>query len=206
VKLMHEQQRERAGGQDQSGDQLDRMLDAALARYAAVAPRPGLQERILANLHSRQIRSGRAWWQWSIVAAVVAVVIVGLALSWRSSQRSHPLLVNHPVTATRDLEQSGSEVSPKGTRVAIPGGHAPVHKRTKVLSRTIETASANPKLDQFPSPQPQTEQEMALARYVAQFHEEAVLMVRARTAASKRELEEERNEAEPGYNEDSVTR
>jgi hypothetical protein len=31
-------------------DEFDRMLDAALAKYAAVEPRTGLEERVLANL------------------------------------------------------------------------------------------------------------------------------------------------------------
>ena len=37
-------------------DEFDRMLDAALAKYAAVEPRTGLEERVLANLRAEQAR------------------------------------------------------------------------------------------------------------------------------------------------------
>ena len=44
---------------------LDDQLEAALAKYAAVEPRTGLEERILANLKSRPSSSTRvAWWRW----------------------------------------------------------------------------------------------------------------------------------------------
>src|SRR5215470_17593335 len=76
-------------------DPLDRMLDAALAKYAAVEPRPGLEERIFANLRTGPARpASRAWWPWSFAGAALAI-IVALALAWRSSRPSHPLIVQH---------------------------------------------------------------------------------------------------------------
>ncbi len=48
---------------DKTHDELDRMLDAALAKYAAAEPRAGLEARVLANLRARDAgdqRSGGA--------------------------------------------------------------------------------------------------------------------------------------------------
>ena len=37
-------------------DELDRMLDATLAKYAAAEPRAGFEERVLANLRAERAR------------------------------------------------------------------------------------------------------------------------------------------------------
>jgi hypothetical protein len=57
-------------------------------------------------------------------------------------------------------------------------------------------ATDNPKLDQFPSPQPLTEQERILASYVALDPEHAALIAEARTEALLREAEERRKSVE----------
>jgi len=51
-------------------------------------------------------------------------------------------------------------------------------------------AAVNPKLDQFPSPQPLTEQEKILASYVARFHAQAVLIARV----ANEEIQQDRAE------------
>ena len=80
---------------DENWDRLDRMLEAALAKYAAAEPRPGLEDRVLANLRAERTRMPvHAWWRWS-VAAVLAVVIVAMALAWRSGKSSLPVVADH---------------------------------------------------------------------------------------------------------------
>jgi hypothetical protein len=51
----------------------------------------------------------------------------------------------------------------------------------------------NPKLSQFPSPQPLSEQERLLENYVAKYPERAVLLARARLEALQRDQLEEMN-------------
>src|SRR5215472_2559365 len=75
-------------------DELDRLLDAALASYANVDPRPGLDERILANLRSEH-PVAHAWWYWGLATALAAILVV-LALGLRSG-RLHPAVANHPI-------------------------------------------------------------------------------------------------------------
>src|ERR1700752_2908168 len=90
---MAEQDHKQVGNAREAGDQeADRVLDAALAKYAAVEPRAGLDERILANLRAEQTRtSNRAGWRWGLAAAVIAVLVVALSLAWRSGKPTHPL-------------------------------------------------------------------------------------------------------------------
>jgi len=62
--------------------------------------------------------------------------------------------------------------------------------------RRNPAAPKNPKLDQFPSPHPLSEQEEMLACYVAQFNDEAVIVARVRTEAMRLDREREMQEAE----------
>ena len=93
-------------------DELDRMLNAALAKYAAVEPRAGLEDRILAKLRADEEPSvGRAWWQWGLAGAVAVIVIVGV-LAWRSSRISH---CNRKPSAGRDSASVDSENESRGS-------------------------------------------------------------------------------------------
>jgi hypothetical protein len=78
-------------------DELDSTLDAALANYAAVEPRAGLENRVLSNLRAeRSPVPDRAGWRWSVAGALIAVA---LALAWRSGKPSHPVASNRSLTA-----------------------------------------------------------------------------------------------------------
>jgi hypothetical protein len=57
--------------------------------------------------------------------------------------------------------------------------------------RRQPTVAAGPKLEQFPSPQPMSEQEKILASYVAQYPEHAALIAEARSEALKKDRREE---------------
>jgi hypothetical protein len=169
-------------------DELDSILDTALAKYAASEPRPGLEDRVLANLRTQQTRtSASAWWRWS-AAAALAVVIVTVALALRSGKSSPPVVANYPAVATQALNQpvtpsrGGSGILPPEP-AAIPRHPKPRHRPTAI--------AAQPKLDQFPSPQPLSEQERILAIYVAQYPKQAVLIARARSEELRQDQLEE---------------
>jgi hypothetical protein len=51
--------------------------------------------------------------------------------------------------------------------------------------------AVQPKLDQFPSPRPLSEQEQILANYVAEYPETAALIAQLRTEEREKEREEE---------------
>lgn len=186
--------RDNAGWQSEN-DELGRELDAALAKYAAVEPRQGLEERVLANLRAEQAQvPDRAWWQWSVIpaAAVAAVVVVALALAWRSGQPSHPVVASDPAAPTQAPKEPATQVVSIGAGNGVrPREHAAIPRTAANTSHRNQFVAANPKLDQFPSPHPLSEQETILKDYVAKYPKQAALIARAANEALRRDQLEE---------------
>lgn len=164
--------------QDQQ-DELDRMLDATLPKYAAVEPRAGLEARVLAHLRAEPLRPPRhAWLQWGLVGAVAVIAVVAV-LAWRPSRVPHPLIANHPPgTILRPATQE-AKGAPHATDEVAAAKHASI--RTSIARRVPASTAVGtyPKLDQFPSPQPLTPEEIALAEYAKNFPKEARLVAQA---------------------------
>jgi len=196
---MKEHDHKQATDRQDAGDDLDRLLDAALAKYAQVEPRAGLENRVLATLQAERSRlPQRDWWRWS-VAGAVAVVVVVVVLTWRSGMFHGQEIAIHrsisaPAIPPPGVELPGSGVGPE---VGKNDGHTPAPgpapKHIMHRAHATEVASAKPKLDQFPSPQPLSEQERLLENYVAKYPERAVLLARARLEALQRDQLEEMN-------------
>jgi hypothetical protein len=178
---------------NQANDELDRALDAALAKYVAVVPRAGLEERVLANLRIEQSREAtHGWWRWTLAAALATVVVVAVALSWRSARPTQPVIANHPQTTTQGpREPERRAVNHDGN--TVPSPRRGTIRRT-VIHASRSSAAENPKLDQFPSPQPLSEQERALARYARDFPQEAGLIARMQEESEK-EIQQRMTEA-----------
>jgi hypothetical protein len=172
-------------------DALDRTLDAALAKYSVVEPRGGIEQRILARLRSEQDRiPNRFWWQWSAVGAVTAVVVIAIAFAWKWSRPAKTVAL-HPSAAIEAVHSSSVQiVTNKQTRVLRPFAM----RQTKATHRRVHQPVAvadEPKLDQFPSPRPLSEQEKLALEYVERFPEEASLMAQAQTNFARQlEMEE----------------
>jgi hypothetical protein len=175
-------------GQNLERDHFDRELDAVLARYAAAEPRAGLEEGVLANLRAQPMQGpNRAWWQWSL-AALTAVAIVALALTWKTlpAQReagSHaPTTKEAPKTPAIQVASASSRISARTNHASLPSAR-PHHSLPAA-------AAALPKLDQFPSPEPLTEQEKMLAGYIYQYPKDAALIAEARMESLRLDEEE----------------
>src|SRR5437879_192702 len=172
-------------------DDLDRGLHAALAKYAAVEPRAGLEQRVLANLHAQRATGNTPGWRWSIIVLVATVVIVAIALTWRSGRPSPPVVANHS-SPTTQVPQKGPQIVLNGGETAIrPHGSGTIRRTAVYRSPSKAVRADHPKLDQFPSPQPLSEQEKILANYVARYPEHAALIAEARTEALRRDRAEE---------------
>ena len=178
---------------NQNQDELDRILDAALAKYAAVEPRTGLEERALATLRAEQAHvSDRSWRRWGVRAAVAAVIVVTVGLASRSGKPSHPVVANRPVVTTQpQRERTMPTVSNTQSSGVRPIGPDAARKVPVPPSPPALAIARSPKLDQFPSPQPLSEQEKILQSYVAENPERAVLLARARTEALRQDQLEE---------------
>jgi hypothetical protein len=180
---MRENHEQIAGEPNQAMDPLDPVLDAALAKFAAVEPREGLEERVLANLRAERTRvPERSWWHWGF-AAVAAVLVIGAVLAWRTAKPSHTVLVNRPAE-TQPAPKQAPQTANAGEDV--PAHVPPMRKQSR---RPVSTKlAANPKQDVFPSPQPLTEEELALARYVRNFPGDAKLVAQAQEASEREVL------------------
>jgi hypothetical protein len=193
---MADDYKQTANGQDEA-DELDRALDAALVKYAAVEPRAGLEERILASLRAEPTRDSRHMWlRWSLATALALAVVIAVALGWRSAKPGQQRIAKHPPAV-----QPSSKLPPPILAANAPkNGHilAP-HRRIAHTSQPalVAAAAANPKLDVFPSPQPLSEQEKMALDYVREFPEEATLMARAQTNLARREELEKMQPAAP---------
>ncbi|MGD0697777.1 MAG: hypothetical protein ABSB82_23425 [Terriglobia bacterium] len=163
---------------------VDELLDAGLARYGNVTPRPGLEGRILANVHAEQ--GGRAWFAWAgglASGAVAAAVILGvLELPHLRIPPPPPVPFVQRGAATNVLAPVVSPAQP----THVPHGTlTPAHPVAGVTARTL---APEPHLAQFPSPQPLTDQERLLIEYVRHTPAE-ILSARATESTVIPELE-----------------
>jgi hypothetical protein len=149
---------------------LDRALNSALAMLATVEARAGLEDRVLANLRAQESIEHRTWRAWGFATAILVVLIV--AFAWHSSQRTRAPIAKEVVTP--------AEVKP----VKSGSVRSPVIRSASAVRRTklpkYQARAENPKLDQFPSPRPLSEQEKILAMYINQDPEHAALIAEAR--------------------------
>jgi hypothetical protein len=178
---------------------LDRELDAALAKYATAEPRPNLQDRILANLRAEQKRAPEhARWRWA--AAAMAVLVLFLSLTLRSKKPEKNNMVAHQSPATAQT-QAANQTGPSPIQPHEEASQK--HAAHRTISHLATAAAASPKLDQFPSPRPLSEQEAILARYVTKYPQHAALIAQARTEELRRDSLEEIRPASPDDDEKS---
>jgi hypothetical protein len=154
---------------------LDSQLDAMLAEYSAMEPRPGLENRILSNIRQANAKPPSSWgmwgWIWSGAAAAAALALLIILVS-SPAPRKQPAPVAQTNSGSRSV--AATEVShpapqkaahqPEPARVA----HArPVHKTRVVLTEVRKEV--------FPTPEPLSNQERMLLRYLAQTPREELL-------------------------------
>jgi hypothetical protein len=194
--------------QDENSER-DRELDAALARYAAVEPRPGLEQRVLANLRAgQQLHAARGWRAWRALAALAvacSIAVISASLLTKSKVFN---LATAPVGGSRGdaTNESRVAVAARGDtgKPASEGGRLPERVRSTErerdgvanhggvaeLRQTETGDEVAPKLERFPAPEPLSEQEKLLVRFVEDDPQEAALVAEARAEQFK--LEDER--------------
>ena len=188
---MEEQNQNRgSNGYDQAGAELDSVLDASLRKYAAVEPRVGLEERVLANLRAERIRNtDRGWWRWRWAVALATIVALVVALAWKSGKQSPPIVAKSTSVTMQNPVSLGTHVASVDGDAPRLHGHS-VRNTPRRPLRAQSAATVIPRLDVFPSPQPLSEQEKIMASYVAEYPEHAALIARARMDALRRDVEE----------------
>jgi len=155
-------------------DTLDHVIDSAISKYAAVEPRAGLEERVLANLRGQRTQApAHAWFGWAAAAALAAVIILVASLLW-STGKPHLVTAPQPVMQppVGDIQIASHPVLPPQNTGSI--------RQSEKNQKPHSTAAATtaPRLSQFPSPEAMSDQEKMLADYAAEFQEQAVLIAR----------------------------
>ena len=148
---------------------LDRFLDRTLGELSA-DPRPGLEQRVVANLAAAQTKP-RRWWVWAAVPAL-AVFIAVAGMAWRLSRSVAP---PQPIANTVVPPPSGLVKTPT-PMVAQSKWQA--HIGPKPAASQVVTARL-PRLATFPS---QTDE--AQARMLLRF-------VQANPALAQKVVQEE---------------
>lgn len=166
----------------------DQWLDAALNQYGEAEPRTGLEGRVLMNLRiDRERLTERRNW-WPAFVAVAAVVVAGVFFLGKDHPGAKERIaavqapvIDHPERSVKPDRKPSMAVISEASIMRKPAEHRwPRH----IVETTV------PRLEQFPSPQPLSEQERILANYVAQYRQEAVMLARAHTELLERDLTE----------------
>lgn len=148
---------------------VDELLEASLARYARVEPRPGLAERVLENLRAQPLPA--PWLRWSRLLAATAVAVLTLTATVYFVQR-WPRSV--PAPATIAVSAPPAVVPAPSTPVETPRPAAAATAR--VAAPALDrVARATPRRERFPSPTPLSAQELLLLRFVEAAPAEALL-------------------------------
>jgi hypothetical protein len=134
-------------------DDLDRLLDTALAGYSCEEPRPGLEQRVLAHIQAVDTPR-RFGWRWAVLIPAFASVLL-IATVYRRGP--HQAIPGGKIVA---VQAPAVEVRPAARPVASP----PITAR-----RTVTF----PKRSVFPLPSPLSPEERALVDLAARFPDQA---------------------------------
>ena len=165
-------------------DDLDRLLDSALATYADPGPDAGLEDRVLEALATarragqspRAVARPRRWLVWVIAAPVAAIVLLSLSIaninrapSSRSPHVSQLARPSSPEPGNRPETWRRSDPTPSRGKSGGFEGHN--SSRAAHASQSTRASAAGisplPKLDVFPTPKPLTAEERALLAVAA---------------------------------------
>ncbi|HZB87678.1 MAG TPA: hypothetical protein VE291_03375 [Terracidiphilus sp.] len=144
-------------------DDLELMLDAALAGYGDPGPDSGLEQRILARLETKRlsVRRRRRLLCAAAIPAMAALLLLLISPAvWRDAPKhSRPRIdapVQQPLTASAALPEVPALIE----RTATPAKRETGRHATHPL--------AAPKLDVFPAPAPLSSEEQLLVSFVSE--------------------------------------
>ncbi len=161
---------------------VDELLDSALARYAQVEPRPGLEARLLARLRSEPEPAAFGW-RWLPMAAAAAVVVAAV-LYFAGSRESRP-----PEVAVQPQPAVAPTVTPPPVmpKPSAPVANRAVAKQPSAAGASLRAAGARVSISlrrqEFFQPTPVSEQEAALMRFVRQAPAEDLLALARQSRA-----------------------
>lgn len=148
-------------------DELDRLLDSALATYADPGPHSGLEQRILGRISAETASSARCrWLAWAIALPAAAGLLIFVLIShpWINHAPALPKQANVLHRPTPSIEAANRPSSkPAQTRRS----KAPLRRQRPRHSALVARSAPLPKLAIFPTPRPLSPQEQALVNFAA---------------------------------------
>jgi hypothetical protein len=148
-------------------DRLDQWLDKGLATCGQAEPRAGLENRILANLTAEKDRmSAGSHWRWVLRAISVMVLTVLLVAVWLGSRSGAPSGRAEKNTALpiQTVERRAETPAQTSTQRRPPKpANTTSTKYVNAHSKRTEVVSS-PRLNQFPSPRPLSDELLEYAR------------------------------------------
>lgn len=144
-------------------DEIDRLIDSAVRDYAE--PRTGLEQRMLARISGQVGRSGR--WRWLFAAIAIPVIAALILLIYLVPKNPGPQ--PGQIAYTPAIPPPAPLITAPAPR-AVPrsGSSHRIQHNDQVANRASNNSISRPKLDVFPTPQPLTTEEQALARFITQ--------------------------------------
>jgi hypothetical protein len=143
---------------------VDELLDASLAGYSTVTPRPGLEGRILAHVRAAQARrSWFVWAGWLGAGATAALIVIGVfSLAHRVTIPAPPKTVEVLKPGVGLGLRKGPVAGPPSQQIKAP--RKPEIQRARSVNALVTRAEVRQPV--FPSPAPLTSEEKLLMQYV----------------------------------------
>lgn len=166
---------------------IDRWLDAAMKEYGGVEADSALEHRVLQHLQAAPSPARSAQWQWRLVFATGAAIVLIVAGVIISKPHSDVQKTAQKATATPSTAPTVAAILTTSARpLTVVSKNAP----RKVRHHAASEAKAQSWPAQFPTPYPLSPQEQLLARYVREQPRQAQFVARARAELLKETLAE----------------
>jgi hypothetical protein len=155
-------------------ESLEELLKFGISTYGDAEPRTGLEQRILAKLTGSQPAPLLRRWRWVVAAPAFVALLAGVLICGVMSEHA----THHEPNISHSSIHAGMSTPPIAVTVkqaADPGNRSvKIRRQRRNLDATLKTHRSErlPKLNQFPSPLPPTEEERALIAFTRQ-HPEA---------------------------------
>jgi hypothetical protein len=161
-------------------------LEASLKQYGEAEPRPGLEGRVWANLRAQRELGPDGRWSWAPGLGVLLAVMVGGGIFWARGPGALPETTSGQRSASVVPREAPAALATTAARSPADSALLSSFPR-RAARRSSAALGGEPRLEQFPSPRPLSEQEEMLARYVQQETREAKLVAKAQTEMLKQE-------------------